>query len=144
MESSLEKLCRQPTRKGTPHVESKKQVDWDTESEKRFLELVNAMRAQQNLAFVIQDDKFILVTDASNDSFGGCLIRKTGMGEKNKELPQEIIKSGEVITFFSKTLKKAESNYSTIERELLAIIIGITDNKHLIDRSRHDLEINGN
>jgi RNase H-like domain found in reverse transcriptase len=69
------------------------------------------------------------------------LIRKTGKGEKHKESPQEIIKSGEIITFFSKTLKKAERNYSPIERELLAIIIGIADNKHLINTSRHDLEI---
>jgi RNase H-like domain found in reverse transcriptase len=141
MEIFLEKLRGQPTKKGVRRLETKINVDWDTERKKGFLELVQAMQAERNFAFVSQDDKFIMVTDASNHSIGGCLIRNTGKGEKNKESPQEIIKMGEIIRLFSKTLKKAERNYSTIEQELLAIIIAIVDNKHLINTSRHDLEI---
>lgn len=53
--------------------------------------------------------EFILTTDASLHAIGGILSQ----GEIGKDLP---------IAYASRTLNKAESNYSTIERELLAIV----------------------
>lgn len=53
--------------------------------------------------------EFILTTDASLHAIGGILSQ----GEVGKDLP---------IAYASRTLNKAESNYSTIERELLAIV----------------------
>jgi Reverse transcriptase (RNA-dependent DNA polymerase) len=71
MEIFLEKLREQFTKKGARRVESKINVDWDTESERRLLDLVNAMRSQQNLAFVSQEDKFILVAVRQTILLGG-------------------------------------------------------------------------
>lgn len=53
--------------------------------------------------------EFILTTDASMSAIGAILSQ----GEIGKDLP---------ISYASRTLNKAESNYSTIERELLAIV----------------------
>ena len=51
---------------------------------------------------------FELSTDASNESLGAILSQ-----------------NGQVVEYASRTLNKAEKNYSTIEKELLAIIFGI-------------------
>lgn len=53
--------------------------------------------------------EFILTTDASIHAIGAILSQ----GEIGKDLP---------IAYASRTLNKAETNYSTIERELLAIV----------------------
>ena len=55
------------------------------------------------------DKEFILTTDASNYALGAVLSQRTN----NKDLP---------IAFASRTLNKHEENYSTIEKELLAIV----------------------
>lgn len=53
--------------------------------------------------------EFVLTTDASVHAIGAILSQ----GEVGKDLP---------IAYASRTLNKSESNYSTIERELLAIV----------------------
>lgn len=55
---------------------------------------------------------FLLTTDASNVAIGAILSQ----GKINEDLP---------ISFASRTLNKCEQNYSTIEKELLAIIWAI-------------------
>jgi hypothetical protein len=57
-------------------------------------------------------EEFILTTDASNDGAGEVLSQ----GEIGKDLP---------IDFASRSFNKAERNYSTVERELAAIVWGI-------------------
>lgn len=57
--------------------------------------------------------EFILTTDASNFAIGSVLLQRN---DKNKEMH---------IAYFSKTLDSAEQNYSTIEKELLAIVQSI-------------------
>lgn len=53
--------------------------------------------------------RFIITTDSSQDGLGAVLSQ----GEVGKDLP---------IAFASRTLNKAEKNYSTIEREMLGIV----------------------
>lgn len=58
--------------------------------------------------------EFVLTTDASIHAIGAILFQ----GEIGKDLP---------IAYASRTLNKAETNYSTIERELLAIVWAVKD-----------------
>ena len=57
-------------------------------------------------------EEFILTTDASNDGAGAVLSQ----GEIGKDLP---------VAFASRSFSKAERNYSTVEKELTAIVWGI-------------------
>jgi hypothetical protein len=57
-------------------------------------------------------EEFIVTTDASNDGAGAMLSQ----GEIGKDLP---------VAFASRSFGKAERNYSTVEKELGAIVWGI-------------------
>lgn len=56
--------------------------------------------------------EFVLTTDASNFAIGGILSQ----GEVGHDLP---------VAYASRTLNKSEGNYSTTEKELLAILWGV-------------------
>ena len=58
------------------------------------------------------DRSFILTTDASGEGLGALLSQ----GESGKDLP---------VAFPSRTLNQAEKNYSTTEKEILAIVWGM-------------------
>ena len=55
---------------------------------------------------------FVIECDASKYGIGGVLSQKTG-------------KNFQPVAFFSKHLSKTEKNYSTSERELLAIVLSV-------------------
>ncbi|MGL5708809.1 MAG: reverse transcriptase domain-containing protein, partial [Aeromonas sp.] len=57
--------------------------------------------------------EYILTTDASNIAIGAALIQVDAYGKE------------QIISFFSKTLNSAQKNYSTTDKELLAIVEAI-------------------
>lgn len=82
---------------------------FDSECKKSFEELKQTLTSTPVLIYPNFDETFLLTTDASAFAIGAVLSQ----GPIGKDLP---------IAFASRTLCKAESKYSTIERELLAIV----------------------
>ncbi|KAF9760552.1 Retrovirus-related Pol polyprotein from transposon, partial [Nosema granulosis] len=71
--------------------------------------LKNKIADTQTLALPNANEKFILVTDASDVGVGAILMQRIDGKEK-------------IISYFSKAHTKHERNYSTTEKELLAVI----------------------
>lgn len=89
-------------RKDTPFIFGEKQKE-------AFKTLKNILTTEPILQYPKFENPFILTTDASNEAIGAVLSQ----GDIGSDLP---------IAYFSKTLSPAEQNYSTTEKELLAII----------------------
>lgn len=86
--------------------------EWTDEQERAFQTLKQKLISPPILRYPDYSRGFILTTDASNEGLGAVLSQ----GEIGKDLP---------VAFASRTLNKAERNYSTTEKELLAIVWGM-------------------
>ncbi|XP_033229737.1 uncharacterized protein LOC117181286 [Belonocnema kinseyi] len=86
------------TQKETP-------FNWTSNCEKAFQTLKNALTSAPVLRFPDFKKKFILTTDAFNYGLGAVLSQE-----------------GHQCLFISRTLNKAEENYTTSQKELLAIV----------------------
>lgn len=82
---------------------------WGESQQKSFEECKQLLTSPPILQYPDFTKEFILTTDSSLHAIGSILSQ----GPIGKDLP---------IAYASRTLNKAESNYSTIERELLAIV----------------------
>ena len=101
----------------TPLTEATKdrapiKVKWDAECAAAFQELKSRLCASPVCILPDFDLPFILRTDASNVGLGAILIQDKGEGEQP-------------VACASRKLSLPEKNYSTIEKELLAIVWGI-------------------
>ena len=83
--------------------------EWDADCEDAFRGLRDALIEHPILTYPDFTQKFLLTTDAS----------ATGLGAV---LSQEVKGQEKVVAFASRTLNKAERNYSATERECLAIV----------------------
>ncbi|CAF4878033.1 unnamed protein product [Pieris macdunnoughi] len=100
--SSLTKPLTSLLKKDVPFV-------WGETQQSAFEECKRLLTNPPILQYPDFTKEFILTTDASLHAIGAVLSQ----GQIGKDLP---------IAYASRTLNKAESNYSTIERELLAIV----------------------
>lgn len=82
---------------------------WETLQTRAFDELRNFLCTEPILRYPDFTQTFVLTTDASGYAIGGVLSQ----GKIGKDLP---------IAYVSRILNKAEQNYSTIEKECLAIV----------------------
>ena len=80
-----------------------------------MLKLKNLLSQQVTLSFPDFSKPFYLTTDASNIAIGGVL----------QQTYTPINHLRPIIFFFSRKLNQAETKYSTIEREALAIVYGL-------------------
>ena len=87
---------------------------WNTEAHQAFEELKQSLISPPILAFPDFKQDFILYTDASESALGAVLSQTQDNQER-------------VIAYWSRQLTKAERNYSTIEREALAIVSAIKE-----------------
>ena len=83
---------------------------WEEAQENAFSILKEALCTAPILAHPDWKKQFILGTDASGYQIGAVLSQ---LDEEGFERP---------IAFASRTLSKAEKNYSTVEREALALV----------------------
>ncbi|KAL4113894.1 hypothetical protein QTP88_017450 [Uroleucon formosanum] len=82
---------------------------WTDLCQNAFLELKQLLSQQPILQYPDFSRPFIVTTDASNVAVGAILSQ----GKVGSDLP---------IAYVSRTLNKAEKNYNTTEKELLAIV----------------------
>lgn len=82
---------------------------WDESQETAFNHFKSILTTEPILQYPNWKEPFVLTTDASNFAIGAILSQ----GPVGKDLP---------IAYASRTLNKAETSYSTSEKELLAIV----------------------
>ncbi len=92
-------------RKGEPWV-------WSDEQQRAFDTLKEKLTTAPILAFPDFKSSFTLYTDASNSGLGAVLAQSQNGNEV-------------AISYWSRTLNKAERNYSTTEKECLAVVDAI-------------------
>ena len=91
-----------------------KGYQWTTSCQEAFEELKRRLVTPPILAYPDFPHEFILHTDASATALGAVLCQLKG-GQEN------------VIAYWSRQLTKPERNYSTIEREALAVVAAIKE-----------------
>ena len=84
---------------------------WNADTDEVFNTLKRLLKSQPLLSYSDFSKPFILTTYASNEALGAILSQ----GEIGRDLP---------VAYVSRTLSKAEQNYLTVEKELLAIVWG--------------------
>ena len=85
---------------------------WDNDVQSTFENLRDTICSEPLLQFPDFNRPFLVTTDASNYAVGAVLSQ----GQIGKDLP---------IAYASRTLNSAETNYSTIEKELLAVVFAV-------------------
>ena len=98
---------------------SRRNIQWNKEAEEAFEKLKAYLSEKITLKFPDFAKPFYLTTDASNIAIGGVLQQKDEAGNLRP------------LTYFSRQLNSAETRYSTIEREALAIVYGLKINRNL-------------
>ena len=97
------------TRKGQPH-----KVEWGEAQEKAYQTIKSYLTSEPILRLPDPAKTYFLRTDASNNGIGAVLMQR----HEEKLFP---------VCYASKKLSSAERNYSTIEKECLAIVWGIRE-----------------
>ncbi len=94
--------------------------EWKSQHEKSFGELKNALLDYQSLMCPDVNKPFTIYTDASDVSIGSVLMQETENGL-------------ETVSMRSRCLKGSELNYSTYDKELLAIHDAFMNWRHYLD-----------
>ena len=95
------------TQKGQPN-----KVEWSEAQEKAYQTIKSYLTSEPILRLPDPAKTYFLRTDASNNGIGAVLMQR----HEEKLFP---------VCYASKKLSRAECNYSTIEKECLAIVWGI-------------------
>ena len=95
--------------------------EWSEEQESAHRELIEQLTEAPVLAVADPTKKYILNTDASDVGLGAVLQQEDDLGNLHP------------LEYFSKTLNSTERNYTTYEKELMAIYCAATHWKHYIE-----------
>ena len=121
-------------------TQKNKQFCWDHQCQDAFNRLKQQLVDSPILAYPLDDELYILDTDASEFGIGAVLTQLQPPSEaflnKTEKLktPMErkTGKEERVISFSSRTLSKAERNYCVTRKELLAVITFIKQYRHFL------------
>jgi len=105
----------------------KSQFIWNEERSDAFEKLKELLTSPPVLSYPNYDKQFIVECDASNYAIGGVLSQINDKGELHP------------VYYYSKTLSKAEVNYSITEKELLAIKVAFQEWRHLLMGAKHQV-----
>ncbi|KAI4292185.1 hypothetical protein PAPHI01_2496, partial [Pancytospora philotis] len=100
--------------------DSVKAIAWSDAASQSFEEIKQAIKTQTERAQPDFSREFVVVTDASNRAVGGILAQEDEKGGMR------------MIYAFSKTLNQAQKNYSTTDKELLAIVLVVQHFRHYL------------
>jgi len=103
--------------------------DWTEKQEKAFRELKERFTKELVLAAPDLDKKMRMEVDASDYATGGVLSMECGDGLWRP------------VAFLSKSLNETERNYEIHDKEMLAIIRGLENWRHLLEGARFKFEI---
>jgi hypothetical protein len=98
---------------------------WVERHQKAFEELCNRVTSEPVLAHPELDKPFELEVDASGFAIGAVLLQKKDDGKRH------------LITYFSKTLNKAQQNYDVADLELLAVVMSLDNWRSFLAGSPH-------
>ena len=104
-----------------------KKFIWSEEAEVGFLEIKKRLKSNLKLKYPDFKKEFFLQTDASNYASGGLLYQLDEFGQIQPT------------AFLSKSFSKSERNFSTYEKEMLAVLHGLRQVRHLILFSKVNL-----
>lgn len=93
---------------------------WGEEQEKAFTEIKEKMASAPVIACPDYSLPFFLQTDASDVGLGAVLFQRKGDQEQ-------------VLSYYSRTLRPSEKNYTTTEKECLAVLWGIEKNREYLE-----------
>lgn len=111
-----------PTLRPIYQLLSEDKFNWSVECDKAFAKVKEMITSDVVLMHYNPALPIILTTDASKDGIGACLAHVKG----NQEHP---------IAFASRTLNKAETGYSMVDKEALGIFFGVVKfQQYLIGR----------
>ena len=98
----------------------KRPIQWTEEADQAFEKCLNSLANATLLAHPCETAPLVLTTDASDVAIGAVL-------------EQIVDKETQPLMFFSKKLSSAQRNYSTYDRELLAVYEAIKNTKDFVE-----------
>jgi len=104
----------------TKLLRKKQAWNWSDQQEEAFQKLKQTLGSAPILTCPDFQKTFFLQTDSSNFGLGAALFQKEGEKEK-------------VIAYASRSLNAAEKNYSTTEKECLAVVWAIQKMRHYLE-----------
>jgi hypothetical protein len=105
-------------------LKKNQKFSWGEEQEHAFQAFKKALTHAPVLAFPDFDKEFILTTDASGYAIGAILTQEDANRQER------------LISCHSRTLKDAETRYNTLDKEILAVYYGVSQNRSYLWGSR--------
>jgi predicted aspartyl protease len=99
---------------------SQKEINWTEKENESFIKIKDEIAKVTERSQPDLNKEFIITTDASNVALGAILTQMDNDGKER------------IISCFSKKFDKAQSNYSTTDKELIAVMIGIEHYRHYL------------